>query len=49
MSAWYMVILDIITKNVKLHLIRLKEADDCKQCGSQDTVLYRLTEHGVRE
>jgi hypothetical protein len=45
-SAWYMVIHDIITTNVRLDRIRLMEAENCAKCGRQDTILHRLTNVG---
>jgi len=48
-SAWYVVIHDVIPTNARLHRIRLMDTDNCTQCGRQDTVLHRLTECGVEQ
>jgi len=43
-SAWYRVIHDIITTNVRLHRIRLTDTEICTHCMRQCTILRRLTE-----
>jgi hypothetical protein len=48
-SAWYMVIHDIISTNVRLHRIRLMDMDKCTQCRRQDTKLNLLTECRVKQ
>jgi len=45
-SAWYIVIHDLLPTNVRLHTIRLRESNLCKDCGRQDTIIHRLTEGG---
>jgi hypothetical protein len=46
-SKLSMVIHDTISTNVRLHRTRLVGAENCTQCGRQDTMLHRLTERGA--
>jgi hypothetical protein len=45
-SAWCMVMHDLIATNMRLHKIRLTDANNCNQCGRQDTTLHRFTDCG---
>jgi hypothetical protein len=42
----YTVIHDIIPTNARLSRIHMTSTDACTECGSSDTLLYRLTECG---
>jgi hypothetical protein len=42
----YMVIQDILPTKERLYKIRLADSPLCRQCGSMDTVIHRVTECG---
>jgi hypothetical protein len=42
-AAWYKVIHDIVSTNVRLARIKLSDTDRCRLCGRRDTLIHRLT------
>jgi hypothetical protein len=48
-SAWYVVIHDILPTHTRLHRICLVESEACSPYGKQDTTLNRLTECGISQ
>jgi hypothetical protein len=43
---WFRVIHEILSKNERLHTIRLTESALCSTCGEGDTLIHRITEYG---